>query len=106
MAEEGARLPVRDLGIEHHGWYIKLDQRADDYHADHIILGGVRRWTYDGQDLVGLLDTSTQERGVLGTEYHRSAADMCTLERRVRKTKPRAKQYDPQPQDVVPEGGA
>jgi hypothetical protein len=90
---EGARLPVGELSIEHHGWYIKLDARPGDYHPQHVILGGLRRWTYEGQDRVGVLDTSTKATGVTGTEYHRNAGEMCTLERRVEKTKPRVKRY-------------
>lgn len=94
-AESDAPLRARDLGAEHHGWLVEYVTSRSSFPGPSkrvITLIGVRRWTYEGVDRVGLL---ADEPGPFrGTEYHLLAETHVTLVRHISKGVPRLRKND------------
>lgn len=100
QVEEGQMMAARDLSQEHHGWLIKIPNSGHEPTAvipgpTHrtITFGGIRRWTYDGGERVGILGLET---GVSwrGTEYHLPADAAVTLVRHIKRGVPRPRKND------------
>lgn len=89
MADE---LAAADLTAAYHGWSIRIQEEDGAGHRD-IKLGGVRRWSRDGSDYVGVLDTDDASGTIRGTEHHLTAATICIPMRKLRASRPRRNAY-------------
>lgn len=78
---------VGDVTDEHRGWELRVDE-PEPIRRRFFILGkgfgsGVRRWTHEGVEYVGLTD-DVRSPGVVGTERIYRADTPCELVRQVK----------------------
>lgn len=81
---------VADLSDTYRGWEIRVEEPAP-LGRRYFVLGkgfgsGVRRWEYEGVEMVGLTD-DTRYGGVVGTERIYRADTPCELVRQVKKSR-------------------
>lgn len=79
---------VGNLTDEQRGWVIRVEEPAPLLHRS-FVLGkgfgsGVRRWTYEGVEMVGLTDDE-RSPGIVGTERIYRADTPCELVRQIKK---------------------
>jgi len=73
---------VSDLTDEHIGWEILVPDEGV-YPLRTLVVSAIRKWTYEGRQQVGILDTSDARPGIRGTEHHRDGDAPCKLLRQV-----------------------
>lgn len=89
-------MTVAEITDEHRGWLLKIEELSLSPFAPRhrsFVLGkgfgsGVRHWTYEGTEYVGLIDDN-KSRGVVGTEWTYKADTPCELVRLVTKQRRR-----------------
>ena len=97
--EEGQVTAAGEIGCDHHGWMLeyKLEPHAEGPlpgpSRRTIYLIGVRRWTYEGVERVGLLSAAF-DSPFRGTEYHVTGDTEVKLVRHLKKGMPRMRKSD------------
>lgn len=95
---EGQVLTAAELGRVHHGWLLDYDAPPSQ---DSVLPGprkrtvtliGIRQWTYQGRDRVGLL--ADTDRPFRGEEHIVPADTQVRLQRLIRRGVPRPRKSD------------
>lgn len=92
-AEEGTTVTAAELGPEHHGWYIDIPDPTLVTGRRAVTVCGVRKWAYDGQLRVGILDR-TDTGPYYGVEHHVPGNAVCTVRRVFKRGVPKARAKD------------
>lgn len=84
----GTARVVGDVTDEHRGWYLRVTDPSRPSGYDYFTLGkgfgsGVRAWTCEGVEMVGLTDDQ-RSPGIVGTEHIYRADTPCELLRQVK----------------------
>jgi len=85
-------LAAADLTAAYHGWSIRLPVEAGTGYRQ-IKLGGIRHWSHNGSDFVGVLDTDDASGSIRGTEHQLLAATVCLPMRKLHASRPRRDAY-------------
>ncbi|MFF4777606.1 hypothetical protein ACFY05_32585 [Microtetraspora fusca] len=82
---------VADLTPDHIGWLITVADPNPVIDHRTFKLVGLRSWTYDGQQIVALVDPTDKTPGTIGTERHYAPETACELIRQIKRTRVRRK---------------
>lgn len=84
---------VADLTDEHRGWLINVEEpypvRRRGFVLGKGFGSGVRRWKYEGVEMVGLTDDQ-RSPGIVGTERIYRADTPCELVRQIKRPRKKA----------------
>jgi hypothetical protein len=80
---------VADLTDEHIGWEIRVSEPGQWIDRRYFLLGAIRRWEYEGEARIGLLDKDTASRPFIGTERVYAPDTACSLVRQIKKSRQR-----------------
>jgi hypothetical protein len=82
-------MTVDELSSEHLGWEIKVKDSNPVIDHRTFVLIGLRKWSYQGETTVALVDASEARPGVIGAERHYAPETECQLLRQLRKPRRR-----------------